>query len=476
MRTAIYTRISRDRSGLSENVIVQERECRAYIEDKGWQFAGLWSDNDISVSKYSTKPRPGYADLVESVKRGQVEAVLVTEMSRLYRRLEELLDLIKLAEVTSLSRVETTDGSAYWLNTGEGIHAAIATINNAMLESRKISDRMKRKKKVAAAEGRFHGGGRPYGYEADGLTIRESEAEIIRECVRRIIAGEGLADIVRDLNQRGVTGARGGQWLLSNTWRRIYNKRNIAIREHEGKDYPAQWQPIYSIEDYHLLEAYQRAHQRSHYGKVRGPRRYVLTGFTYCACGAPMYGNAHAGPNGQPRRRYRCKEWDNAMVRVGCGKVFRLADPLEHFVREAVFHRLDNEDLASLLAARDGEADVQELIGEYEQRKRRLDALVEDYASGLLDRQQFAQAKGVAESALESSRQQLAQVQQRLTGLSISPGMTLREAWDERGVVWRHNFVKLLVEKVVVHPGHPGSHVYEGWRFDPDSVEIVWRV
>jgi hypothetical protein len=39
----------------------------------------------------------------------------------------------------------------------EGIHAAIAAVNNAMLESAKNSKRGKRKKKARAEQGRFTG-------------------------------------------------------------------------------------------------------------------------------------------------------------------------------------------------------------------------------------------------------------------------------------------------------------------------------
>lgn len=473
VRTAIYTRISKDRAGLSENTTVQEREARAYIEDKNWELAAVHSDNDISASKYSTKPRPGYEALVDDITHGRVEAVLVTEMSRLYRRLEELLELIKLAESTPLKRIETTDGNAYWLNTGEGIHAAIATINNAMLESRRMSDRIRRKKKAAAVAGKFHGGGRPYGYEADGMTIRESEATLIREVIGRVIGGEGMSDIVRDLNERGDLTAQGKQWRLANIWRAVHNKRLIGIREHNGVEYPAQWPAIYTEDEFNLVEAARAARRRSTYGKTRPGRSYVLTGITYCACGALMYGNAIT-KDGKKIRRYRCKDYDNMMIKVGCGKVFRSADVFETFIKDAIFYRLQSHDLAELLSSGD-RPDVAPVMREYDKRKRKLDELVDDYASGLLDRGQFARAKETAESALEETRQELAKVQSQLTGLSIPPGKTLEQAWEERGVQWRHAFVKLLIEKIVVHPGHPGSRLYKGWRFNPDFIEVIWK-
>jgi site-specific DNA recombinase len=235
--TVAYARLSKDRSGLSENVDIQKAEAEEHATHEGLTIVAVHSDNDISASKYSTKPRPGYEALLDDVRAGKVEIIIVTEMTRLYRRMEELLVLIKLAETTKLRKIMVTDGSGYNLSTGEGVFNAVSAVNTAMLESRKISDRIKRKKKATAAAGKFHGGGRPFGYEADGMTIRETEATLIREIVQRLIGGEGMSDIVRELNERGTPTALGKQWRLANIWRAVHNKRLIGIRD-------AQWQRV----------------------------------------------------------------------------------------------------------------------------------------------------------------------------------------------------------------------------------------
>ena len=84
--------------GLSENVGIQLEECRAYAEERGWIVVGVFEDNDLSASNYSTKPRPGYEALLGAVRAGETDVVLVTEIQRLYRKLGELLALIQLAE------------------------------------------------------------------------------------------------------------------------------------------------------------------------------------------------------------------------------------------------------------------------------------------------------------------------------------------------------------------------------------------
>jgi DNA invertase Pin-like site-specific DNA recombinase len=250
---ALYARLSKDRSGLSENVQIQLREGTYFVEDNGGQVVASFTDNDISASKFSKKPRPEYDLLVAAIERGEVEVIVVTEMTRLYRRIEELLELIKMAEHTKLRGIFTTDGIGYDLSTPEGVHAAIGAVNNAMLESARLSKRQKRKKKARAEQGRYLGGYRAYGYEGAlkdeagtvlnrgriNVALIDREVEIYRDCVRRIIAGERAMTIMRDLNQRGVPSPDGKQWAAGNFKRLFMKKRYVVF---EAEDQPATGQ------------------------------------------------------------------------------------------------------------------------------------------------------------------------------------------------------------------------------------------
>jgi site-specific DNA recombinase len=80
MRWRIYCRLSRDRSGLSENVEIQLEECQAWAAERGDEVVGVFTDNDISASKYAEgKERPGYDALLKEVRADlQPNGVLVT--------------------------------------------------------------------------------------------------------------------------------------------------------------------------------------------------------------------------------------------------------------------------------------------------------------------------------------------------------------------------------------------------------------
>ncbi|PKV88204.1 recombinase family protein [Streptomyces sp. TLI_146] len=475
--TAIYARLSRDRRGLSENVSIQVSECRDYADENAWPVVGVFPDNDISASKYSKKPREHYDLLLNAVKQGQVNIILITEMPRLYRRLEELLELIKLAETTKLQRIQTTDAISYNLDSAEGIHAAINAVNNAMLEAARLSKRIKRKQRARAIEGKFHGGGRPFGYEPGGLVIRESEAGVVRECARRFIAGESIGDITRDLNERGVPTATGKQWRIENLQRTIMKKRNIGVREYEGQEYPAEWPAILTREQWDRMEA-QRLSKEWRWPKTQtGVRKYLLTGFIYCGrCGSRMYSGGRGPEGGRPsQRRYRCRPHDNYGNASGCSKTFRIAEPVELLVTQAVWQVFDDPKVAVFLSPQVDEDKVRRLVQEFERRKGKLDQLVTDYATDVLSRDQFIQAKGIAEASVQEAREALSHYQSETSLAHVPATQTIRDAWETSGLEWRRNILRLVVDRVIVHPGRPGTKRWHGYHFDPEKIEIKWK-
>lgn len=479
----IYSRLSKKRKtadnpeGLSENVTIQIAEGQSYAEEKLWTVVidpELTQDDDISASKFSTKPRPGYDRLLAAIEAGRVEIIICTEMTRLYRRMEELLQLIKLAERTRLRGIWTTDDEGYDLSTPEGIHAAIGAVNNAMLESAKLSRRQKRKKDAQARQGKRSGGGRPFGYEKDGITLKPDEVAILVEAKNRYLAGETMRSIVRDFYHRGVVSPYGKPWEVQNFQRVLFNRRYVGVRVHHGDEYPALWPAIWTEAEWQQMNLHKQARAAKWPGRGRGMgRTYLLTGLLVCGrCGGYMVGSRRDTKKGH-QRRYKCRLYDNHNVKVGCGKVYRLADALDEFVSEAVLYRLESPAVARLLANGEDEDDTEELLRDYQAAKDNLDRMTADYASGFLTREEFAVAKVVAENRLEAARQALSEIrQERHFPADIS---TIRQLWPTADIEWRHSVIAKVVEKIRVLPGHPGSMRWSTYRFNPDLTEIIWK-
>jgi site-specific DNA recombinase len=123
------------------------------------------------------------------------------------------------------------------------------------------------------------------------------------------------------------------------------------------------------------------------------------------------------------------------------------------------------------------------LIDHYEGQKLKLNDLIEDYASGLLSRDQLAQAKAVVEGAMEDTKRRMEEIQARSIFSSLPPGESIRQAWEDHkdDLHWRRSLISMLVERVIVHRGRSGNTTWKDpnsddeWRFDYRLVEIVWR-
>jgi site-specific DNA recombinase len=484
LRALVYDRISEDPDGERENVEIRLAESRDYCDAQGWVVVAEYSDNDVSASKFSRKPRNGYNDLLDAVKAGAGDVIVTTEMERLYRRLEELLELIKLAEHTPLRQIACTDGSGYNLSTSQGIHAAVGAVNNAMLESAKISDRMKRKKKDKAKNGWWWGGHRPFGYqlaEQEGRTrtgkkfiyykleIDPVEAELVREAVKRVLAGETAYGIARDWSRRGIRGARGGALDNTQVTRTLASPHLAGLRTHHGKLVPGNWPAI--IEDREEWETLRAALERTPLPAKR-PRSYVLPGLLYCHCGTLMHSHGHNGI-----REYECRSID-----LGCGKTRRKADPIENAIRDATLNALADPEfrtaLAAELRARQGtDATVRELIARREQDRQQLTLLRDRLADATIDPDDFAHAKArITERLGGIGRALAARSSPDAALLAQLPEEyeALQAAWAkwEGNLDRRRAVLRLALNRVTVLPVKRGRQVFDArLELKPD-----WRV
>jgi site-specific DNA recombinase len=515
---APYARFSDDRP--SDSIPNQKLEEQEYFDRQGWPWdeSLFFADSELSASKYATKPRPGYLDLLSATRTGRVELILVTEVSRLCRSLVDAVELIALARESNPFRtVETTGGTRYDLTTVQGEHNFLEDVVGASRESGNTSDRVKRSKRARAREGLWPGGSRPYGYRRvpefnergevinrGRLVIVPEEAAIIRELVARVLHGEPLVRLVHELNARGVPTATGSQWTTS-TIRKLLRSHTIkGVRVHLGVEYPATWPAIVSVEDWERVQLIlEDAARYVPVASRQGWRSYLLTGFVVCGvpigggmCGAKLAGGATRGP-AEPtaKRRYKCRRLDNTGEEHGCGKLGRLADPVDLAVSESVLARYSSDDLAALLSP-DAPEELHELAASLVEDKARLDEATRDRYRRKgdplrLDPARYAAIRAEIEDAMEMARSRMARLEQGRVLASIPPGMTLRQAWDAADLNWRRTILSLVVDKVILRPGYPGRRLWPAadspllerakalggpWCFNPSKVDIKWKV
>lgn len=77
------------------------------------------------------------------------------------------------------------------------------------------------------------GGPRAYGYAPDRITVIGAEADVIRECARRVLAGESQSSVCNDLNGRAITTAA-KPWRTSALKDTLIAARISGRREYHG--------------------------------------------------------------------------------------------------------------------------------------------------------------------------------------------------------------------------------------------------
>jgi len=416
-------------------------------------MAELYSDNDMSA--YSGKPRPAYRRMLADIASGSIDAVLTWHLDRLHRSPKELESFFEVCDRAGLRNMATVTGDVD-LSTDDGrFHARIMGA-----VARKSSDdsarRLKRKMESLAQNGQFKGGKRPFCFEADGVTLRSNEAELVREAARRILAGESMRAICGEWNRAGVAGRK---WDPQALKRILLAPRVAGLREYKGEVVgPAVWPEIIDQATWERLRGLLNDPGR----RQHRARSYLLTGMAYCSlCGGKMV----ARPRLDKTRAYVCGP-DTG----GCNKVSIKAEPLEDMVRDAILAALDSPALAEALRAASGEDDAQrELLASLQTDQTALDQLAKDhYADRLIGRSEYLAARDALESRLSATRKAL----ERNTGAgvlaSISTG--IGNAWESRGFDWRRALIGAVLERVVIHPAKRGYP-----KFDPDRVQLVWR-
>ncbi len=488
LRAAVVARISKEDEGNVENVDIQIRESLGFTQDQGWTHAGTFADNNLSA--YSGVRRPGYERLLVAIQNNEIDVIVCTEPSRLNRRLWESIDLFRLALTTDLKRIVTTDGQGgFDLSTPEGIQNAINAAMEAEKESLRISARQKRKHAYAADKGRPNGGPRRYGREGAirdehgnitnksriNRAIVEPEAVVIREIFRRTLDGESSRVIVKWLNDSGYKTATGKRWYASNIKKLVDSPHVCGYRTHLGVEHAStEIPPIVSREDWELAGIIW--HSRGTRGIT--PKKYLLSGILVCGnCGRPMVGrNYHEPRYGKVYPRYQCTKTE-AYHYSGCGKIFRLAEPIDLLVSEAVMRRLDSPDFANVLGLEANTDELQALLNEREAWKTKKTDLVADYAARLLDRNELAQAKLIVEDNLERVNKRLSGLRTGFSLGRIPVDKSLRDVWQDADLDFKRDLIKLLIKQVVVLPGRSQRQWKfngQSFRFDPSLIRIEW--
>lgn len=461
-RAAIYVRISNDKAGAGLGVQRQEADCRALAARLGWAVAEVISDNDLSAYD-RRKPRPGYRRLLAGLKSGEFTAVLAWHADRLHRRTADLDEFITVIESAG-ARVATVQGGDLDLSSPDGRMTARLLATIAQREIEHGHERMRRAKAQAAASGQWRGGRRPYGYEADGVTVREDEAEVIRYAAAQILAGRSMRALAAEVSAQGARTTTGKPFIGTTLRTVLLRPRNAGLIDHKGEEVgAASWPPILEEDTWRAVVGILRDPARVKYTGDGSPN--MLTGVAKCGtCGLPV----QAGKS-RELTVYRCPTDQR--------HVARSRDLTDETVRSVVVELLRRPDaLRRMLAPQEG-TDLEALRAEVAALTARLDQLGLDYADGLLNATQVRTATERLTSRLEEAREALAAAAASTGFEDLASAPDPGELFLESPVDRQRTIVRALVDVTVLPSprGRPAGWVPGTPYFRPETIRITPR-
>lgn len=457
MRAAIYARISRDLAAEGLGVARQEQDCRALVERNGWTVAGLYVDNDVSA--YSGKARTGYHRMLEGIKAGDIDAVVAWHPDRLHRAPKELEEFITIIEAAG-ARVATVQAGVLDLSSASGRMTARVVGAVARHESEQKSERQKRKHLQLAEDGMPSGGGwRPFGYERDRVTVRESEAEIVREMAARLLRGDSVRSVVAWMDGEGRLTTAGKRWQMMSVRRMIVSPRVAGKRGHRGVVAgDAVWPAILDEVTWQQLRRLFADPARNRNAGA-GPR-YLLTGLLFCGlCGSKLI----ARPNSHGQKCVVCA---TGTPNHGCGRIRQIVAPLDALIVEAVMRAVDVPATAEAAVADPEITDG--LIEKIEATELRLRNLLDDYSDGTLSKQEWERARQRQTARLGELRRSLPLHRPAVEW--TGRGVDLRERWPRLHIDQQRALVADLIGRIEIGPAVRGRNT-----FQPERVQITWR-
>lgn len=215
---ALYMRLSREDDKAIENGLVKDesnsisnqRKLLLGFLKKKPEFADSltvqYVDDGYSGTGFE---RPGFLEMMDEVKKGKIQCVIVKDFSRFGRDYIELGDYIEhIFPFMQVRFIAVNDGYDSEEYKGKTPDIDVPFRNLAYsLYSQDISDKIKSSLAVRRKKGLYVGSIPPYGYqrgEEGFLTPDEETKGIVQRIYREYLSGKGLAELARELNGEGI--------------------------------------------------------------------------------------------------------------------------------------------------------------------------------------------------------------------------------------------------------------------------------
>lgn len=205
-RCVLYARLSVTKEE-SVSIVRQLQSCRRYAESRGWVVVGEFVDDGVSATANRPEDRHGWKDLLSA---GDFDAVIIWKVDRLARRVLDFLHADETLQRRGAGLVAVEDPIDMTSPQGRAFAVMLAVFGE--MEAEAIRARVRAARAQILKDGRWPGGGIPYGYRSvanpngPGRVLEKDpeRVEWLAQVVRRALNGETVNSIATWLTKSGA--------------------------------------------------------------------------------------------------------------------------------------------------------------------------------------------------------------------------------------------------------------------------------
>lgn len=475
-KTGAYIRLSVEDSGKpgADTIDAQKELVLDYIDSQpDMQFCDLYCDNGRTGTNFQ---RPEFDRLMEDVRTGQIDCIVVKDLSRFGRNYKETGNYLERIFPYLDVRFVAVNDSFDTLTAERTNDGYIVPLKNLINEvySRDISRKINSALGVKQQRGEFIGSWAPYGYRKSAEDKHRLEpdpetAPVLKDIFQWRLSGMGYLPIARRLNDQGIPcpsrlhylrGEIKSERFADSVWHvpilkiilrnEVYlghtiqgrTKNDLAAGRKMCPVPKGDWaivrnthEPLIDEETFRRVQEIGENRRQEHNEKCGkfdglGTTPNILKGLVYCAeCGRTMARYKSVSERcGHRYYTYICRS--HAENPDSCPK----RNLHETMLMEVLWGCLQREiALAGNIAeqakryerspvAVDQKAELDRSIFVAKQAlsryKRLYDGLYQNYVDGLMDELEYAEMKRQYQAEAEQAQAQVEQLERQLVGLS----------------------------------------------------------
>ena len=212
IRAAAYLRLSiEDGDKAESNSIGNQRELiRDFVAERPeLHLVGEYADDGYTGTNFE---RPGFTQMMEDIKSGKINCIIVKDLSRLGRNYIEMGKYLEqIFPMMGIRFIAINDNYDNANTESSDSDSIVVPFKNLLNDSycRDISIKVRSQLDIKRRKGEFIGGYAMYGYCKDErnksrLVVDEYAADVVRSIYRRKLEGMSAKVIAEQLNSEGV--------------------------------------------------------------------------------------------------------------------------------------------------------------------------------------------------------------------------------------------------------------------------------